>query len=57
MLCIKNKKIGIPCKPRFYYIKVGFKGMHISWTCELDDKCHSGGLTNKKIIERKKNPT
>ena len=22
-----------PCKPQFYYIKVGFKGVCITWTC------------------------
>ena len=22
-----------PCKPQFYYIKVGFKGVKIIWAC------------------------
>ena len=22
-----------PCKPQFFYIKVGFKGVYIAWTC------------------------
>ena len=25
-----------PCKPQFCYIKVGFKGVYISWTCYPD---------------------
>ena len=26
-----------PCKPQFFYIKVGFTGVYISWTCISDD--------------------
>ena len=29
----KNKKNEYPCKPQFYYIKVGCKGVFISRTC------------------------
>ena len=30
MLLIRNKKNNVyPCKPQFYYIKVGFKGVEI----------------------------
>ena len=25
-----------PCKPQFYYIKVGFKGVKIIWVCFRD---------------------
>ena len=25
-----------PCKPQFYYIKVGFKGVKIKWVCFRD---------------------
>ena len=25
-----------PCKPQFYYIKVGFKGVNIIWACFRD---------------------
>ena len=25
-----------PCKPQFYYIKVGCKGVYITWTCYPD---------------------
>ena len=32
MFWIKNKKNCIPLKPQFYYIKVRFKGVYISWT-------------------------
>ena len=35
----KNKKImNIPCKPQFYYIKVGFKGVYIARACYEDTK-------------------
>ena len=26
-----------PCKPQFYYIKVGFKGVNIIWACFRDE--------------------
>ena len=32
----KIRKIGMPCKPQFLYIKVGFKGIYFSWTCYPD---------------------
>ena len=38
-LCFRAKirKNGeYPCKPRFYYIKVGFKGVKIMWACFRD---------------------
>ena len=36
----KIRKIGIPCKPQFCYIKVGYKGVYITRTCFPDDnKC------------------
>ena len=25
-----------PCKPQFYYIKVGCKGVFVTWTCLHD---------------------
>ena len=31
----KIRKIVYPCKPRFYYIKVGCKGVYITRTCHL----------------------
>ena len=38
----KIRKIGIPvgnpCKPQFFYIIVGYKGVNISWTC-FPDEC------------------
>ena len=27
-----------PCKPQFFHIKVGFKGVFIAWTCFPDGK-------------------
>ena len=34
MFLTRNKKNNIyPCKPQFYYIKVGFKGVNIIQTC------------------------
>ena len=33
-----NKKINVyPCKPQFYYIKVGSKGVKIIYLCSRDD--------------------
>ena len=35
----RNKKNNVyPCKPQFYYIKVGFKGVKIIQACFRDDK-------------------
>ena len=37
MFSSKNKKYNVyPCKPQFYYIKVGFKGVKIIWACFSD---------------------
>ena len=34
----RNKKNNAyPCKPQFYYIKMGFKGIKIIWACFRDD--------------------
>ena len=39
MFLSRNKKNNVyPCKPQFYYIKVGFKGAKIIWVCFRDDK-------------------
>ena len=44
MFLSRNKKSNIyPCKPQFYYIKVGFKGVKIIWVCFRDD-----GLSDRK---------
>ena len=32
----KIRKIAYPCIPQFYYIKVGYNGVYISWTCFPD---------------------
>ena len=38
MFSSKTKKNNVyPCKPQFYYIKVGFKGVNIIQTCFRDD--------------------
>ena len=34
----KIRKLGIPLKRRFFYIKEGFMGVYISWTCSSDVK-------------------
>ena len=41
MFLSRNKKNNVyPCKPQFYYIKVGFKGVKIIWACFRDvEKC------------------
>ena len=36
MFSSKNKKNVYPCKPQFYYIKVGCNGAFITQTCFLD---------------------
>ena len=37
MFLSRNKKNNVyPCKPQFYYIKVGFKGIKIIWACFRD---------------------
>ena len=38
MYLSKNKKNNVyPCKPQFYYIKMGFKGIKIVLACFRDD--------------------
>ena len=38
MFLSRNKKNNVyPCKPQFYYIKVGFKGVKIIYACFRDD--------------------
>ena len=36
-----KKNNAYPCKPQFYYIKMGFKGVKIIQACFRDDKSHS----------------
>ena len=37
MFLSRNKKDNLyPCKPQFYYIKVGFEGVKIIWACFRD---------------------
>ena len=37
MLWIKIKEIRYTPKSQLFYIKVGYKGVYISWTCFRDD--------------------
>ena len=37
MFWSKNKKKVYPCKPQFYYIKVGCKGVFVTRTCFHDE--------------------
>ena len=40
MFLSRNKKNNVyPCKPQFYYIKVGFKGVKIISACFRDGIC------------------
>ena len=39
MFWSKNKKNVYPCKPQFYYIKVGCKGVFVTRTCFHDVAC------------------
>ena len=48
MFLSRNKKNNVyPCKPQFYYIKVGFKGVKIIQVCFRDDIC---AKSNKSIL-------
>ena len=38
MFWSKNKKKVYPCKPQFYFIKVGCKGVFVTRTCFRDEK-------------------
>ena len=46
-LCFRAKirKSVYPCKPQFYYIKVGCKGVLFSRTCLHDDKKYTKNIT------------
>ena len=37
MFWSKNKKKVYTCKPQFYFIKVGCKGVFVIWTCFGDE--------------------
>ena len=46
MFLSRNKKNNVyPCKPQFYYIKVGFKGVKIIKACFRDGNCLIIGVT------------
>ena len=54
MFLNRNKKNnGYPCKPQFYYIKVGFTGVKIIKACFRDDYNHSTKPTNDIKMENK----
>ena len=39
MFLSRNKKTNVyPCKPQFYYIKEGFKGVKIIYACFRDER-------------------
>ena len=41
MFLSKNKKNNVcPCKPQFYYIKLGLKGVKIIYACFRDEFCY-----------------
>ena len=45
MFLSRNKKNKVyPCKPQFYYIKVGFKRVKIIKVCFRDDKAENPSL-------------
>ena len=50
MFLSRNKKNNIyPCKPQFYYIKVGFKGVKIIKVCFRDDYQNCARKNNSLI--------
>ena len=56
----KNKKKVYPCKPQFYYIKVGCKGVFVTRTCFRDKEAVPQKFKDASIIylyKRKENPT
>ena len=48
MFLSRNKKKLYPCKPQFYYIKVGFKGVKIISACFRDVASIVKAKVNKK---------
>ena len=46
MFWSKNKKKVYPCKPQFYYIKVGCKGVLVTRTCFRDVPRYKGVIPN-----------
>ena len=55
-LCFRAKirKNVYPCKPQFYYIKVGCKGVYITRTCYPDDQPKNYAAKKKKNNRPKK---
>ena len=52
MFLSRNKKNNVyPCKPQFYYIKVGFKGVKIIWACFRDVVLQNITKTKARIDE------
>ena len=54
MFWSKNKKKIYLCKPQFYYIKVGCKGVYITRTCYHDGftKTHRGEISKMNKIDK-----
>ena len=51
MFLIRNKKNNVyPCKPQFYYIKVGFKGLKIIKACFRDGILCPAHKSHYKIL-------
>ena len=49
-LRFREKKNVNPCKPQFYYIKVGCKGVYISQTCLHDVLYFASWVTMKQLL-------
>ena len=50
MFLSRNKKNNVyPCKPQFYYIKVGFKGVKIIQVCFRDGLSFLKWIKNEMI--------
>ena len=47
----KKKKNLYPCKPQFYYIKVGCKGVFVTRTCFRDVSFNGFGSASSQIAE------
>ena len=46
----QNKKNVYPCKPQFYYIKVGCKGVFVTRTCFRDGYLLDAGTFHSELF-------
>ena len=55
MFLSRNKKNNVyPCKPQFYYIRVGFKGVKIIYVCFRDEDPHLTDIAPRIVVQSNK---